>query len=122
MIQIKKIEEELKKLGLQDNMIIQEICIIDWKTNKKIDKTGFNGKRMLGIFGHLESCEFNTYSLQLSVYKTILERNTSIKIEKLLVVHFDTINEQVVEYPIPYMKAEVDNLFALRKERLAEIV
>jgi len=31
MIQIKKIEEELKKLGLQDNMIIQEICIIDWK-------------------------------------------------------------------------------------------
>ena len=49
--------------------------LVDWKTNKRIDKTSY--KKKIGILNstkHMQDCNFNHYSLQLSFYRYILER------------------------------------------------
>ncbi len=49
-------------------------CIIDHKTNKKIEETNGYGDVMLPPVSHLDDCNFNVYSLQLSLYEYMLKR------------------------------------------------
>jgi hypothetical protein len=42
-------------------------------------KSAFKNKFKSPI-SHLDECEFNTYSLQLNLYKYIIEKNTNLKI------------------------------------------
>jgi ATP-dependent exoDNAse (exonuclease V) beta subunit len=53
--------------------------IWDWKTNKKIDKKN-RWQQFKEPISHLDVCELNTYSLQLSLYKYIITRNTNIEL------------------------------------------
>lgn len=48
------------------------LVVADWKTNKKIDFSGFD--KGLGPFKTLENCNFIHYSLQLSAYRHLLLR------------------------------------------------
>lgn len=50
----------------------------DWKTNKAL-KYENRWQSFKDPLGHVQECEFNTYSLQLHLYKHILEKNTGIK-------------------------------------------
>ena len=65
--------EELGLCGMVDQLYysntLDALVIFDWKTNKKMNyKSKFKNK-MLEPVSHLDECEFNTYSLQLSTYK-----------------------------------------------------
>jgi hypothetical protein len=74
-----------------------EYQIWDYKTNKEI-KTGNNfGNKMKNPISHLEECELNTYSLQLNLYKHLIEKNTNIKIGKCYLVW---INEAIDDYKV----------------------
>ena len=59
--------------------------IIDWKTSKRFDtgNTRFP-KYMKEPFGHILYCNTAEYSLQLSLYKYILEKHTSLKIGEMV--------------------------------------
>ena len=59
--------------------------IIDWKTSKKFD-TGNTRypKYMKEPFGHILYCNTAEYSLQLSLYKYILEKHTSLRIGEMV--------------------------------------
>ena len=46
--------------------------ILDWKTNREIKYEGFRGERGFFPVNHLQHCNFNHYSLQLSLYEQIL--------------------------------------------------
>ena len=62
--------------------------IVDWKTNKKINKKPFGKK--VGITDaskHIEDCNFNHYALQLSFYKYILESCYNLEVGKLRLFH-----------------------------------
>lgn len=62
--------------------------IIDWKTSKRIDTVGYKNKT--GIRPEtidLLDTNFNHYSLQLSLYKYLLEKSYSIKIRDRIIVH-----------------------------------
>jgi len=50
-----------------------EYIILDWKTNKEIKESN-RWQNMNSPFGHLEDCNFNHYSLQISVYCEILKK------------------------------------------------
>ena len=68
------------------------INIGDYKTNKKLDKNSYSGwqgpKMMLGPVGHLEDCNFNPYSLQLSLYMWLaLKHNPGLKPGRLTIHH-----------------------------------
>lgn len=67
--------------------------IWDWKTNKDFTtKNEFNKMLKYPLF-KLEDTHFNIYSLQLSAYKAIVERNTDIKIEGLYTVWLNEVND-----------------------------
>jgi hypothetical protein len=84
------------------------INIIDYKTNKKIDLESYRdwegvSKKMLAPIGHLDDCNFNHYSLQLSIYMYImLKHNPKLKVGKMFIHHieFDTVGEDKYGYPI----------------------
>jgi len=66
--------------------------ILDWKTNKEI-KDSNQWQTMNHPFEHLDDCNFNHYSLQLAVYKEILQRNNEeIEFEVGRLVYFPNNN------------------------------
>jgi hypothetical protein len=66
--------------------------IYDFKTNKAISYSSQYGDFFLPPLNNLEVCEYNTYSLQLSIYQYILEKYTNLKISELNIVWFNTQN------------------------------
>ncbi len=52
-------------------------------------------KRMKAPINFLHDCEFEAYSIQLNLYKYIIEKNTNIKIGKLWLIH---IHEEQEKY------------------------
>lgn len=72
---------------------INGFVIFDWKTNRAMRLKNERRQKMLTHFAHLDECEFNTYSLQLNIYKYIVERNTSLKIKGLFLGWFNEKND-----------------------------
>ena len=64
----------LKLAGTIDLVMVNDngLCLFDWKQNKEIKK--FNPyQKALGPLAHLEDHDFNKYSLQLNIYRRIIE-------------------------------------------------
>ena len=49
-----------------------DVLLVDWKTNKRINTSASFGERMLPPLTDVECCEFSKYSLQLNMYRRIL--------------------------------------------------
>lgn len=83
-------DKETKICGTIDNLSYNieknELELFDYKTNKSIDKTNSFGNKMLSPFDYLPQCSQVTYSLQLWIYKLIIERNSPFKIGDLHIV------------------------------------
>jgi hypothetical protein len=113
------------------------VDIVDYKTNKEIKKESFRNwegvsQKMTGPCAHLDDCNFNHYSLQLSTYMyIILKHNPTLKPGKMYLHHvifekdgedkfgnpIHKLNEKgepivktVVPYEVPYLKTEVINM------------
>jgi ATP-dependent exoDNAse (exonuclease V) beta subunit len=56
--------------------------ILDFKTNDKIETFSYN-KKMLGVFKDINDCNFYHYSLQLSIYKKMFDKD----IKGLFIIH-----------------------------------
>ena len=70
----------------------KKLEIWDWKTNKAIkDKNKW--QQFKKPLSHLDVCELNTYSLQLSFYKLIVERNTELQLGDNYIVWFNENND-----------------------------
>lgn len=59
---------------------LDSLIIIDYKTNKEIREKSFNNQCMLKPLDKIPDCNYYHYSLQLSLYKTILEHETNLKV------------------------------------------
>jgi len=64
----------------------QAYDIYDWKRSKEIRKTSFGGKRGLYPLEDYDDCNFVHYSLQLNLYKNLLERLYGLVIQDLCLV------------------------------------
>lgn len=88
---------------------IKGFILVDNKTDKKFSKhnpyQNFNYPLQ-----HLSECEFNKYSLQLSLYKYIIETYTNMKIIDLVVVWFNKDNDTYQKINIPYLEKEIKDL------------
>lgn len=67
-----------------------ELEIWDFKTDKKISYS--NKYEKFKCFD-IDNCEFNKYSLQTSLYKYIIEKNTGLELGDSYIVHFDVNND-----------------------------
>ncbi len=68
---------------LYHSVPLDGLVIFDWKTNKRMNYKSRYQKKMLGPVSHLDECEFSTYSLQLSLYRYIIEYETNLENKRL---------------------------------------
>ena len=116
----------LRLAGQIDLLVKQgnEITIIDYKTNKKIDQNSyFNTKtkkstKMKYPLNNVEDCNFWHYTLQLSTYAWMIQKlNPNFIIKDLIIVHYDHNNKQTV-YHLDYLKNEVELMLKHYKKEL----
>jgi hypothetical protein len=85
-------DDESGICGTIDNLSYHKkektLAILDYKTNQNIKNEGFKGQKMLHDLSHLDDCELVKYSLQLHIYKYILEKKTGFIVNNLHIVWF----------------------------------
>lgn len=72
--------------NLSYNFKTNELVMFDYKTNKEIKRSNPRKETLLRELKHLPQCEFAKYSLQLSLYSTIIEKITNFKVPKSYIV------------------------------------
>jgi hypothetical protein len=131
----------LKSVGICGQSDLVEVVeggmnILDYKTNKSIDNKSFVNwegisKKMLFPLSHLDDCNINHYTLQLSLYMYImLKHNPELKAGKLTLHHIifeeagrdeydypimhmvdgKPVVKEIVPYDVPYLKQEITTL------------
>ena len=83
--------------------------IYDWKRSKKIEKSNIF-ETGIGDFDHLPHCNFWHYSLQLNIYKYILELKYNIMINDLYLVIMHPNNPNYIKLKCPNLHEEVQLL------------
>ena len=89
--------------------------ILDWKTNKALRKKAFNnatGNTMQT--GDLPDCNFMHYSLQLSLYRYILEEKYNLKINNQALIHLTPYSADVHE--CEYLKDNIVDMLKIRRQ------
>ncbi len=80
--------------------------LIDWKTSRKIDRNSYKNKMGTHITtNHVMDCNFYHYSLQLSLYRYILEKYYDFNIKNQLIIHLKDDGADALV--APYMKNEI---------------
>ena len=109
-------DNELKVTGSIDMIYFhpenKTYHMVDWKRSREIKRFGF--KRGTGLCRHLLDCNYNHYSLQLNIYKYILEKNYDILISDMNIVVFHPNNDDYLEFEIANMQSLVHKLLTSR--------
>lgn len=97
--------------------------IYDWKRCKKIDMEAFRNE-LCNIdtnVGRLEDCKYIKYSLQLNIYKYILERRYGMTIAsmRLMMVHSD--HDDYTIFEVPCMTKVIKWIFGILEECLTDV-
>jgi ATP-dependent exoDNAse (exonuclease V) beta subunit len=108
-------DKELGLCGMVDQLFWNRkhecLQIWDWKTNTRLNMKNNFGNKMKECLYMLDDCEFNTYSLQLHIYKKIIERNTNLKLGSCHLVWFNENNPNYKIIDCADYSEHVDNMF-----------
>lgn len=74
----------------------QKYHLFDWKTNSKF-KLNNRFQKLRPPFDDLDDCELNTYSLQQSLYRLIIERAAQINMGESYIVHLTPTSYQLYQ-------------------------
>jgi hypothetical protein len=99
------------------NVKAKEFQIWDWKTNKDFTSE-MKSRHLLDELYLLEDCDLEIYSLQLELYKQIIEKNIPIKLGKSYLVWFSHNNDN---YKIIETKNRQYYISQILSKRIAEI-
>ena len=90
----------------------------DWKTNKKFKFISEYGHWLNQPVSHLSDCQYNIYSLQLSIYAYMFQMETKKKVGRLGIFYYDK-EKGFQLIPLPYMgleaKAVLDHWVKINK-------
>lgn len=105
--------EEFKIAGQLDALFVHkdtgEFLLCDWKRSKEI-KMNNKFEKGLGCLAHLDNCNYNHYSIQLNIYKYILENYYGLKISKMMLVILHPNQEDYKTINVADMSAEVQDI------------
>lgn len=95
-------DEESKIAGTVDMLYkySDQYVLVDWKRSKEIKTENVFQKGIHELSAHIDNCNFNHYSLQLSLYKYILEKCYNISISECFIVVLHPDNENYKKIPI----------------------
>ena len=120
-------DDGILRLAGQVDLIVKsgnEITILDWKTNRKIEQKSFyntktkSSAKMKYPLNTLDDVNFSHYTLQLSTYAWMMQKiNPNFIIKDLILVHFDHDGNQVI-YHCDYLKSEVEKMLRFYKKQL----
>lgn len=116
--------EELRLAGSIDMVFKDEnndFWIYDWKRTGELSPESFNDKRSINSLIHnIPDCKYWHYTLQLNIYRTILEEKYGLKIKGMCLVrlHPDNAYKTYERIPVPFIREEVKILFNERKEQI----
>lgn len=92
-------DEDLGLAGTVDSVLYDPSSelyhIWDWKTGKFDLNNQF--ENLLSPFDHLDASKLHIYSLQVSLYRLILERNTGLQLGDSYLVHLTPEGHQIYE-------------------------
>lgn len=91
----------------------QKYYLFDWKTGRRYRTNNGYGKTLKAPFDHLDNCELTNHSLQLSLYRLIIERNTDLEMGGMYIIHLS--DEYEVHEATDYSKELLDWLKNSRK-------
>jgi ATP-dependent exoDNAse (exonuclease V) beta subunit len=89
-------------------------ALYDWKRSKEIKMENRYEKGKGGL-GHLDHCNYSHYSIQLNVYKRLLETLYGLSIVEMCLVILHPDNGSFITIPVYEMKKEIDYIFKERK-------
>lgn len=114
-----KSDDGVVRLAGQIDLLIKDgndIYIVDYKTNKKLDEKSFfdtktkKSQMMKYPINNLMDCNKVHYTLQLSLYAWMLQQiNPDFVVKKLILVHYDH-SGNVTEHEVEYLKDDVERL------------
>ena len=107
-------DEEMKIAGSID-MVYKcvktgKLHIYDWKRCKEIKKTNPWQNSIHPQLEHIPDTNFWHYTLQLNIYKAIVERNYGMEVESLNLVCLHPENINYIQYTVPLLKDEMSIL------------
>lgn len=106
-------DTKTKLCGTLDNLSYnkktKKLSIFDYKTNKEIKIENPRGETLLSPLTHLQNCELVKYSLQIWLYKLIIERNTPFEVGDGNIV-WVCGKDNYVLYPTLNLKDEAETI------------
>lgn len=99
------------------NVKANEFQVWDWKTNKSFS---FDNRfqKLRYELSHLDDCDLEIYSLQLSLYKYIIEKNTGIKLGKSYITWFSHNN---TKYEVIEIKDRTKEIKMILEDRINKL-
>lgn len=97
--------------GTADMLVLRpdgQWSILDWKTNKAIYKSGFNGAKLKPPFEHLDDCNHVHYSLQLSLYALMLGQ----PVKSMNLIHIPRHQTSLEVIPCLDLRREAESILA----------
>ena len=118
--------EELRLTGSIDAVFRNDdgtLTLGDWKRSKEIKFKSFGNKKGKFPFENILDCNFYHYSLQLNLYRVILEKfyNEKIKDMFLVVLHPNNKDGKYMKIPVKRMEKEGDLLIDFRINQLLKL-
>lgn len=83
--------------------------VYDFKTNKRFNLHSPYGSSLLDPVSHLSDCEYNVYSLQLSLYAYMYKSMTGKRVGKLGIIYLNPENKPEV-YNTPYLHTDIKRM------------
>lgn len=84
-------------------------------TNKRFEFHSRFGNVLKPPFDHLQDCHYSVYTLQLSTYALMYERETGKKCRKIWIGYWDRHKEHLEYIPVFYIKSEAKKLLEHHK-------
>lgn len=106
--------EDTKICGMSDllcyNTQTDQLEILDFKTNKKMEKKSPYGN-LFYPFDDMSEGEINEYTIQLNTYKYFVEKYTNLKIHKLRIVWFNIVNDSYKVFDLEDIQPKIKLMF-----------
>jgi len=110
------LHEEYRIVGSVDaifkNTATGKYFIVDWKRSKKVDRK--NGDKGYFPLEHLKSDNLTKYSIQLSLYRFILETVYGLEMESSALVICHPNQKQFIMMRTKYMKSDIEAMLQFR--------